>query len=457
MKKLLSVFLSLLIVLFSVSLIGGNLSANAATKDELEQKVSELDGQIAQNKNQLASLQDNKDSQQEYLNTLEKQIETVENKVTALETQISTIDGEIEACNAKIRQLQNEIAVINDEISAVTQQISQTNMKIDASKDLLAEKLRAAYINGDSSTLRLLMGADSLAGFLTSLELMKRMSEEDKKIINEFKQTVSLLKKSKTTLEEKQKQLDEKNEQQLEQKKEAVEKKKELVIKQTEHSKTVNQLEGEYAKIESYIEQLDKNSAVYENYIKKLQAERDEADAEIDRIIKAYQATTKPSAAQGETLPASNSNPSAPGTSSGPGYVSNDSWAWPLGSASCRISSGFGYRNASISGWPFHGGTDIAAGYGTPIYASRAGTVITAVWSTSKKGYGNYVILDHGDGFVTLYGHCSSLCVTTGQQVSKGQLIAKVGSTGNSSGNHLHFEVRYNGTKQNPMNYVKKP
>ncbi|MGN0468251.1 MAG: murein hydrolase activator EnvC family protein [Acutalibacteraceae bacterium] len=457
MKKVFSFFLSLL--LLTLPFIVPIDYAYAATKEELEQKISDIDSQIAENKNQLSKLEDQKNTKQEYLDTLENQISTIESKVTALETQIESIDGEIETCNSEIKQLQNETAVIKDEISAVSREIKQTNTKIESSKGLLCEKLRCAYMKNNQSNLQILMGSENLADFLTRLELMKRISEEDKRVIDEFKETADKLKKSKAELTEKQTQLDEKNKQQQEQKTQLVEKKKELVRKQNEHGKAIKQLEDNYDEIESYISQLDKNSAIYKSYIAKLQKDRAEADAEIDRIIKAYQATTQPTTAQSETLPASNNNPSSPETANAPSaaYTSGDTWAWPLGSAPCRISSGFGYRNASISGWPFHGGTDIAAGYGTPIYASRSGTVITAIWSTSKKGYGNYVVIDHGDGYITLYGHCSSLSVTTGQRVSKGQLIAKVGSTGNSSGNHLHFEVRYNGEKQNPMNYVTKP
>ncbi|MDO4380583.1 MAG: M23 family metallopeptidase [Clostridia bacterium] len=173
---------------------------------------------------------------------------------------------------------------------------------------------------------------------------------------------------------------------------------------------------------------------------------------------------------QGTTLYAANNDPAATttGTTSSSGgnsgsssggkiYQSNDSWAWPLGNISCYISSPYGNRSASISGWSFHGGMDISASgvYGKPIYASRAGTVIAAVWGTT--GYGRYVIIDHGDGFSTVYGHCSELVVQTGQTVAKGQHIANVGSTGNSTGPHLHFEVRYNGEKQNPANYVSMP
>ena len=108
-----------------------------------------------------------------------------------------------------------------------------------------------------------------------------------------------------------------------------------------------------------------------------------------------------------------------------------------------------------------HGGEDkaldITGGgiYGKPVYATRSGTVITAV--NGYSGYGKYVIIDHGDGYQSLYGHCSSLTVSSGQKVSKGQMVARVGSSGNSTGPHLHFEIRKGGVKQNPMNYVRKP
>ena len=100
-----------------------------------------------------------------------------------------------------------------------------------------------------------------------------------------------------------------------------------------------------------------------------------------------------------------------------------------------------------------HKGLDIGAGYGTPIYAAAAGTVSTSAYGYNG-GYGNYVIINHGNGIQTLYGHCSSLCIEAGASVEQGQLIAKVGSTGISTGNHLHFEVRVNGITQDPQNYV---
>lgn len=440
-------------------------SAYALTQQELEKKISSLDSEIKKNKEYLSSVENKKQSQKKYLATLEAQISAVEKKVDALETQIASIDREIEDCNKRMVQLANEIAVIKVEIDEADKEIKKTNKKVNESKDLLSQKLRAAYINGHESTLKILMGADSLAGFLTSLELMKRTSEEDKRVIGEFKSTIKKLSDTKKTFEKKQTELSQKNEEIQQQKNESVEKKKELVAKQLEHSSSVKELENSYAEVESYISDLDKNSATYQSYIKKLQKEKDDADAEIDRIIREYQAQQAAQKNnQGTTLPSSNSNSPTP-NSAGGSYPTTDKWAWPLGGASCYISSPFGNRSASISGWSFHGGLDIAGGgiLDKPIYATRAGTVIKAVKVTDNpygakgQGYANYVLIDHGDGFISLYGHCYRINVSSGQTVAKGQQIATVGSTGNSTGPHLHFEIRYLGTKLNPSKYVGKP
>lgn len=219
----------------------------------------------------------------------------------------------------------------------------------------------------------------------------------------------------------------------------------------------MNSLESKYEEIEDYIESLDKSSNAYQSYIKELESERQAADAEIDRILSEYYATSnKPST----TLAGNNANPTTtttkPAGANG-SYTSNAAWGWPLGSASCYISSGYGYRSASISGNSFHGGMDIAGSgiTGKAVYASRAGKVITAV--TSNTGYGIHVLIDHGDGYSSLYAHMSVRYVNAGDTVSKGQMIGRVGSTGNVTGPHLHFEVRYYGEKKNPANYVKKP
>ncbi len=445
--------------------------AHAATRQELEEELNRIDGEIKDNKDKLAELKGKKESQQEYLDTLEEQIAANEKKATNLKTQVDSLDNDLEALEKQLKQLNTEIDVIDDEIVLAGEQLKSTTASIQASKSQLSQKLKAAYVTGNDSAIKIIMGADSLASFLTRLEMMKRMSESDRKVIDKFKEEAATLKRTKEELQKKQDKLDKKQAEVEKSKQEIVLRKNELNETKNEYEDTVKELEGDYKEASSYIAQLDKNSAIYEGYIKNLQAEREAADKEIEQLIKNYQATTVPTT-QGTTLYANNNDPATSTTSSGGNqggnqggnisggdkvYQSNDSWAWPLGSISCYISSPYGNRSASISGWSFHGGMDITASgvYGKPIYASRAGTVIAAVWG--ETGYGIYAVIDHGDGFSTVYGHCSSLCVTTGQTVSKGQQIGNVGSTGNSTGPHLHFEVRYNGAKQNPANYVSKP
>lgn len=441
--------------------------AHAATRQELEEELERIDSEIKDNKDKLSELKDKKESQQEYLDTLEEQIGANEKKATNLKTQVDSLDKDLETLEKQLKQLNTDIDVIDDEIKLAGEQLKATTASIQASKSQLSQKLKAAYVTGNDSAIKIIMGADSLASFLTRLEMMKRMSESDRKVIDKFKEEAATLKETKAELQKKQDKLDKKQAEVESNKQEIVTRKAELNATKNEYEATVKELEDDYKEASDYIAQLDKNSAVYEGYIKNLQAEREAADKEIEQLIKNYQATTVPTT-QGTTLYADNNDPAATTASSGGGqsggntsgggvYKSNDSWAWPLGSISCYISSPYGNRSASVSGWSFHGGMDISASgvYGKPIYASRAGTVIAAVWGST--GYGIYAVIDHGDGFSTVYGHCSSLCVTTGQTVSKGQQIGNVGSTGNSTGPHLHFEVRYNGAKQNPANYVSKP
>ncbi|MCM1364492.1 MAG: peptidoglycan DD-metalloendopeptidase family protein [Faecalibacterium sp.] len=462
MKRFFAVLMCAVTVWLCVSLAGTATVAHAATKQELQDRIDQIDEEIKQNKDKLASLADKKEQQQEYLDTLDKQISAAKDKVSALDTQVQTIDNEIDGYDKQIKKLKNEISIIKDEIKVTNTQISETQNSIDDSKDLLAQKLRTAYIQGNDSTLKILMGSENLAQFLTSLEMMKRMSEEDSKVINNFKEQVTTLKDAKKELETKQTSLTDKQDEIESLKSKSVARKKELTSKQAEYNAAEKQLEKNYEESEKYIENLDKNSEAYKAYINKLSAEREQADKEIEEIISRYMATTtKPtttaaptSAATSQSQSNNTANSSTSTATTASHHTTSASWGWPLGNAYCYISSGFGNRNPSISGWGFHGGVDIAGCGGQPIYATRSGTVITAIWGTT--GYGRYVVIDHGDGYVSLYGHCASLSVSSGQHVEKGQQIAIVGETGNARGKHLHFEIRHNGVKQNPMNYVHK-
>jgi len=178
----------------------------------------------------------------------------------------------------------------------------------------------------------------------------------------------------------------------------------------------------------------------------QLEAEQAEVNAEIKR--RAEEAARKKAAAEAEAAESGAAGASGGG---GGGSVSAQGFRWPL-SGYTRLSSSFGTRVHPISKVvKKHTGIDIPAPTGTPIYASKAGTVVI---SGVKGGYGNCVVIDHGGGYQTLYGHASKLLVKSGQGVKAGETIAKVGMTGTATGPHLHFEVRVGGTPVQPLNYV---
>lgn len=442
MKRFICMLLCLVLAL-TATVFSGCLpekKVNAATTDELQAEIDRLDDEIKANEAKLEALKKDQEKQEEYLEALEKQMKTVEEKATNIQIQIESLD-------TQIGDLDDEISQLSREIEMTELEILETEANISSSSQALAQRLRSSYLYGEESTLEIFMGADDLASFMTGLELMKRTTENDKAMIESFKNQVIELNESKKALEEKRAEVnDKRSEQQV--------KRDDLSVKEQEYYATLDKLEGQYAEIEEYLASLDKNSAVYEQYIKELEDEKAAADAEIDRIYSEYYATS---------LQASNANPTpgSSGGSSGKGdpYASNADWVWPLGNEYCYISSKYGYRDASIGGNAFHGGLDIAGGsgrlHGKPIYATRSGKVITAI--TSDRGYGIYVIIDHGDGYSSLYAHMSARYVSTGDTVNKGDMIGRVGNTGNSKGAHLHFEIRYYGEKLDPQRFVSKP
>ena len=450
MKRYLSLLLTA-VLLCSVLILPTSPAVYAETRAELEEKIDKIDAQIAENKRKINELKGKQEEQQQMLDALNSQIAATQEKVDTVNAQVKVVEDELHALNVQIKGLKKEIKALNVKIGKTNDAINETKSEIERSKDELGRKLKASYMTGNQSTLKILMGAETLASFLTHLEMMKRTSENDKEAIEGFRALVLQLREKRNLLNEQKAEVDAKKTEVEAVRAQTLEKKEELEAKQQEYQQAIRTLEKSYSQTRSYLSQLDQTSATYTNYIKNLEKERADADAEIERQIRAYQSQHS----SGSSSSGSSSGSSGSGEmTTGQTYTSSDSWLWPVGNASSYISSGYGNRSASISGWSFHGGIDITGGgiYGKPVYASRAGTVVTAVWGTT--GYGRYVIIDHGDGFSTVYGHCSNLTVSEGQSVSKGQQIANVGSTGNSTGPHLHFEVRYNGEKQNPLNYV---
>lgn len=431
-----------LLLCFCVA-FGAVINVAAQTEEELQQNIDDIQQEIDQQQSALEDLSDSVAAQKAELEKLESELDKVETEAANLQAQVHETNEQIIKLTNTYNQLTEEIEEKNKSIIRTTATIKETEKSIENSKTALATKLRSAYMNGNESTLKILMGADNLASFLTRLEFMKRTSENDKKAIMDFEEKVKTLNKSKQQLEKDKATIEENQKKVAEAKKEYVVKKNELEVQQKEYTSKIAVVEEKYAKVESYIAALDKESSAYQSYIDELELQKAEASEALDEFIRNHIANNPPLSTENNE-----------GESSGSVYYeSNDTWVWPVGDHNYYISAYYLDPTYYAEFGTNHYGVDITGGgfYGASIYAARAGTVISS--GDAGDGYGCKVIIDHGDGFLTVYAHNSYNVVSTGQYVGKGELIGYGGSSGYSTGPHLHYEIRYNGEKIDPANY----
>lgn len=436
LKRVLSYLLCAILVFSCVCFSPMNVGADS-TLDKLKAEQAALQQKISANKQRLAALESDINNQEAYLSTLDSDLDYTKNQIDNLLEQKDIIDSQVKAVENTIKSYQNEIEQINSDIITANSKIKTAQKNVKTAYNNMSARLESAYITGTDTNLKILLSSDSIATFLTRLEMMKRVSESDAELINKFKAEIEVLKLSKNSLQERTKSLAEKKEKIKEENQSLYEKQAELRQTKSQLDTAKKNLESQYASAQSYKDKLDKNSSAYKNLIAKQQREEEAAEAAIEAYIAEH---------------ASRSD------GNGSGVVDKSTkFSFPLKYPGVHVTSTFGKRNL-WGKWEGHGGTDFSAGgiYGASIYASRGGTVIyTDPYCTTT--YGKYVIIDHGDGYTTIYAHMSKILVSKGQTVSRGQVIGKVGSTGRSSGAHLHFEIRKDGERQNPMNYVSIP
>ena len=355
--------------------------------------VTELKNEMQQRNSQI------KEKEKE-INKKKSQMNAEIEKRNSLDMQILGVSEDVEAVESIINEKQTEIDAKQAEIDELTANIEKRDAE-------LKKRLKIMYEYGATSYLDILLESDGLSDFITRLYVVKRVYEYDNEIINTYAESREQTEEAKAVIENEQKE-------QLEAKSILDEKKSEL--------------EGLRRQKEQAISELDKD-------IEKLKAEE-------QRIEDDYQSLQRELNA---ALNGSGSKSSAPAKSGSGVYL------WPS-AASTRVTSEYGYRIHPISGTKrLHRGIDIGAPYGSNVLAADSGKVVTAGWNNS---YGYYVTINHGNGHVTLYAHNSKLTVKAGQNVNKGDVIAKCGSTGSSTGNHIHFEVIVNGSPKNPRNYL---
>lgn len=368
---------------------------------------------------------------------LEAEKKKTEQELKNLEGLKSDTTAYVKKLDSSLESIGNELSKLNDDIDAKEKQIDTTKQELSEAKETEKSqyesmKLRIKYMyeKGDSTYVDLLMEAGSLSELLSKAEYITKISSYDRQKLDEYAATKEKIAEKEKALEEEHAELlNLQNE--TEAKQASVEKL--LAAKQTE----LQNYETKIASAEGQISEYAKSIEAQENQIKSIEAEIKRKEEEARK--KAEEEKKKAAAA--------NKVAQTYKTVS----LGDISFTWPC-PASGRITSGFGGRKSPTKGASSnHQGIDISAPTGTSIVAAAAGEVVIATYSSSA---GNYVMISHGGGVYTVYMHASSLLVSQGQSVKKGQTIAKVGSTGYSTGSHLHFGVRVNGSYVNPTKYV---
>ncbi len=402
----------LMVLSITVMVIAPN--AHAQTSDEIQDEIDELNSQRYAIQGRMDDLQDEIDSlDYEKANALEKKL---------------MLDQKNQLAQEELEVIDEQIAIIDNMIANVQEDLNRARAEEEYQRQRWLTRLRAMEETSDVSYIEVLFEASSFSDLLTRLDLVGEVMEYDEDLEAEYiaaRENVETLEAQAETMfaeNEVRRQEQETRRAQLEADTAAA---CELISAMEnnidEYNKTIEEEEATMAQVTSLVVQKEK------------ELKEAKAAEEAERLRKLAEAQAAAAAAAGGTS-------SAPAPSLGGG---SGTWMmWP--SYTTYLTSRYGMRVNPVSGiYKLHSGCDIGAKYGSSIYSAAAGTVILAGWN---GGYGNCVMVNHGNGYTTLYGHMSSIAVSNGQSVTQGQVLGYVGSTGNSTGPHLHFEVRASAT-----------
>ncbi len=346
---------------------------------------------------------------------LDDRLDNIQQQMQVQQNQAAKAQQQVDSVSEQLRQIQTEMDAAQGEYNNIQAKLNQTEQQIKINSEILAKaekdlaqrgtilnkRMRDIYENGQINYLDVLFGSRDFADFTTRMDLLSRILKQDTDLIAKVKAERELVLQKRGELERDRASI-------LELKKAADEKKKLIEARKQDRERVLS----------SAISERDSAERAYQELL--------ETSRQIQQMIRSQ------SGRRG-------------GGVSGTGML-----MWPT--AATIITSPYGTRTHPIFGTTrYHSGIDIGADYGDTVVAADSGTVIYSGW---MGGYGKAVIIDHNNGLSTLYGHNSELLVSEGQQVRKGQPISRVGSTGYSTGPHLHFEVRLNGEPVDPMGYL---
>ena len=354
--------------------------------------------------------------------TLEKKKEETENMLASLEKKKNNILEYIEELDKQLNSIEQSIDDLNDKIAVTEINLSKTKEELKVAQEeeknqyeAMKTRIQYMYVNGNTQYIQIVLSSESIADFLNRSEYVKQISEYDKNMLERFQEIKEQVDAKKKSIEKDLASLNDMNE--------------ELTYKK----KTVQKLVKEKkAEVDKYNKNINKSQAAISAYAKAIREQEDE----IERLFEE----------QRRKIAAQEGNSSYSIAS-----VSKSGYVWPVPS-SRRITCNFGPRKAPTAGAStYHKGIDIGVASGSPIVATKAGTVCISSYSSSA---GYYVMINHGDGVMSYYMHNSRLLVSVGEKVSAGQTIALSGSTGISTGPHLHFGISVNGSYVNPRQFV---
>ncbi len=379
----------LLAVLMLTSVFLGIFKASAVTQSEINALKDKLASATAKRKE------------------LQQQISQISADKAAVAAQIEALDSAMDAMLEEISIQEDLMQKINEQITRTTEELRLSEQQQKEQYDSLKERIRFMVENGNYSYLSILLSADSFSDFLSQYEIVSQIARYDREVYQKLTSIANNIRAQKEDLQR------QKQDQQ------------ELLQELSENKK---QLQTQIDQKLARMQELKNAEAAVKASFSDLEQQEEKLNEEITAAKKKYK--------EQQMTPKT--------------YVGGK-FKWPLPANYTYITSPFGMRVHPVTGiYKLHSGTDIRAPQGTKIYAANSGTVIVSAYNTA---YGNYVVIDHGGGYTTLYAHMYKRAVSAGDKVTVGQTIGYVGSTGYATAAHLHFEIRINGAYQNPMNY----
>lgn len=383
----------------------------AQAKTSSQSKLDKINQNIKEAQKELDSLDDQVADKKAYSDALMKKIDLLQDKLDALESNRDDLQSEIDAVQKRIDETQAEI-------NKAEKEIEKKEQEFDGVYEEYCQRLRAMYISGNVSMLEVLLESGDISSILTRAEMVKSVSEQDSATLDDLMTKMEEINKEREELAN--------NKIQLGKDKDSLNSRKQELQKSIdEYNSSKAELNAEVEECNAALASLDDKRSEVKETLNVNQEQKRQIEAEINNAL----------SGSGSNKPGSgNYNP-------GTGQL-----AYPTSYR--QISAGYpNYSNGS-----YHGGVDWPCPTGTAVHAADSGVVVIAKKLTYS--YGQYILIDHGNGLSTLYAHNSSLVVGVGDKVSKGQIIAYSGESGNATGPHVHFEVRLNGTRVNPMSYL---